>query len=201
MKKEEKTELTKKRILSLAIQEFGTKGYKGASLNTICEAGIPKGLLYHNFKNKDALYLSCVELCFQSLTQHLKMAQIGNDLEKYMRVRMDFFEKNRMEARIFFEAVLQPEEALYEQICALKKEFDELNKEIYTEILHGIQLREDITYDEAMTYFTMIQEMFNHSFSSQNCQNVSLIDKIAIHERDLPKILDFMLYGIARRNK
>ena len=129
------------------------------------------------------------------------MAQIGNDLEKYMRVRMDFFEKNRMEARIFFEAVLQPEEALYEQICALKKEFDELNKEIYTEILHGIQLREDITYDEAMTYFTMIQEMFNHSFSSQNCQNVSLIDKIAIHERDLPKILDFMLYGIARRNK
>lgn len=201
MKKEEKTELTKKRILSLAIQEFGTKGYKGASLNTICEAGIPKGLLYHNFKNKDALYLSCVELCFQSLTQHLKMAQIGNDLEKYMRVRMDFFEKNKMEARIFFEAVLQPEEALYEQICALKKEFDELNKEIYTEILHGIQLREDITYDEAMTYFTMIQEMFNHSFSSQNCQNVSLIDKIAIHERDLPKILDFMLYGIARRNK
>lgn len=36
------------------MQEFGSKGYRGASLNTICEAGIPKGLLYHNFKNKDA---------------------------------------------------------------------------------------------------------------------------------------------------
>lgn len=201
MKKEEKTELTKKRILSLAIQEFGAKGYKGASLNAICESGIPKGLLYHNFKNKDALYLSCVELCFQSLTHCLKTAEIGNDLEKYMLVRMDFFEKNKMEARIFFEAVLQPEETLYEQICVLKKEFDELNREIYKEILHGIQLREEITYEDAMTYFTMIQEMFNHSFSSQNCQTVSLTDKIAIHERDLPKILDFMLYGIARRNK
>lgn len=85
MKKEKKTELTKKRILSLAIQEFGTKGYKGASLNSICEAGIPKGLLYHNFKNKDALYLSCVELCFHSLTQHLKMAQIGNFMKEIYR--------------------------------------------------------------------------------------------------------------------
>lgn len=102
MKKEEKTELTKKKILSAALQEFGSNGYRGASLNAICESGIPKGLLYHNFKNKDALYLSCVELCFQSLTKCLKEANIGNDLEKYMRVRMEFFEKNKMEARIFF---------------------------------------------------------------------------------------------------
>ena len=53
MKKEEKTELTKKKILAAALQEFGTNGYRGASLNAICESGIPKGLLYHNFKNKD----------------------------------------------------------------------------------------------------------------------------------------------------
>lgn len=52
MKKAEKTELTKKKILHRAMQEFGSKGYRGASLNAICEAGIPKGLLYHNFKNK-----------------------------------------------------------------------------------------------------------------------------------------------------
>ena len=62
MKKEEKTELTKKKILSAALQEFGSNGYRGASLNAICESGTPKGLLYHNFKNKDALYLSCVKL-------------------------------------------------------------------------------------------------------------------------------------------
>lgn len=197
MKKEEKTELTKKKILSAALQEFGSNGYSGASLNAICESGIPKGLLYHNFKNKDALYLSCVELCFRSLTECLKEANIGNDLEKYMRVRMEFFEKNKMEARIFFDAVLQPPKVLYAEIDELKKEFDELNREIYREILDSIQLREGITYEDAMRYFTMLQDMFNNSFSSQNCRNVSLSDKIYIHERDLPKMLDFMLYGIA----
>lgn len=200
MKKEEKTELTKKKILMAAIQEFGSNGYKGASLNAVCESGISKGLVYHNFKNKDALYLSCVELCFQSLTKCLKEADIGNDLEKYMRVRMEYFKKHEMEAHIFFEAVLQPPETLYPQICILKKEFDELNKEIYREILDAIQLREEITYDEAMMYFTMLQNMFNSFFGSQNYRNIPLSDKMDIHERDLPKILDFMLYGIARRN-
>ena len=46
-----------------------------------------------------------------------------------------FFEKNKMEARIFFDAVLQPPEALSAQIAELKKEFDELNRKLYREIL------------------------------------------------------------------
>lgn len=200
MKKEEKTELTKKKILSAAIQEFGTNGYRGASLNAICQVGIPKGLLYHNFKNKDALYLSCVEWCFQSLTECLREAQIGNDLEKYMQVRIKFFREHKMEAHIFFDAVLQPPEKLYPEICMLKKEFDELNRELYREMMSSLQLREDVSYEDAMQYFTMMQEMFNHSFSCQNYGNMSLSDKIEIHERDLPKILDLMLYGIARRD-
>jgi TetR/AcrR family transcriptional regulator len=57
MKKEMKTELTKEKILSAAMKEFGAKGYEGASLNHICETGIAKGLLYHNYENKDALFL------------------------------------------------------------------------------------------------------------------------------------------------
>ena len=117
------------------MQEFGSKGYRGASLNAICEAGIPKGLLYHNFKNKDALYLACVAECFRALTNCFKEAEIGNDLEKYMRVRMAFFNEHEMEARIFFDAVLQPPEALYDQISDLKKEFDALNKTIYQQVL------------------------------------------------------------------
>lgn len=199
MKKAEKTELTKRKILDRAMQEFGSKGYRGASLNAICEAGIPKGLLYHNFKNKDALYLACVAECFQALTNCFKEAKIGNDLEKYMRVRMAFFNEHEMEARIFFDAVLQPPEALYDQISALRKELDALNKAFYRQVLHSIELREGITEEEAMSYFTMLQDMFNSSFSSRNCRNISLSDKMDIHERDLPKILDFMLYGIARR--
>lgn len=107
--------------------------------------------------------------------------------------------KTKWKPVFFFDAVLQPPEVLSAKIAELKKEFDELNRELYREILDSIQLRDGITYDDAMKYFIMLQDMFNHSFSSQNCQNVSLTDKMNLHERDLPKILDCMLYGIARR--
>ncbi len=74
-----------------------------------------------------------------------------------------------------------------------------MNKAFYRQVLHSIDLREGITEEEAMSYFTMLQDMFNSSFSNRNCRNISLSDKMDIHERDLLKILDFMLYDIARR--
>ena len=58
MRKETKTERTKERILAAAMDEFGSKGYAASSLNNICNAGISKGLLYHNFKSKDDLFLA-----------------------------------------------------------------------------------------------------------------------------------------------
>ena len=46
VRQEEKTELTRERILQAAMQEFGTNGYVATKVNTICgKYGIPKGLL------------------------------------------------------------------------------------------------------------------------------------------------------------
>ena len=46
MRQEEKTELTRERILQAAMREFGTNGYAATKVNTICgKYGIPKGLL------------------------------------------------------------------------------------------------------------------------------------------------------------
>lgn len=46
MKREEKTKLTRERIIAASIDEFGSKGYAMASVNNVCDAGIAKGLIY-----------------------------------------------------------------------------------------------------------------------------------------------------------
>ena len=201
MKKGEKTEITKERILGLAMQEFGLKGYRGASLNAICEGGISKGLLYHNYKNKDALYLACVQACFLSLTECIRNADIGNDLTKYMEVRMSFFRTHKLEAGIFFDAVLQPPEELYDEISIIKNEFDTINKEIYARILNSLELRQGVTFEEAMAYFYMLQDMIHSSFPKFNTKTLSVAEQMEEYEKMLPKMIDFMLYGIARRDK
>ena len=201
MKQLEKTKLTREKILSAAMDEYGANGYAGASLNNICAAGIPKGLLYHNFKNKDELYLTCVGICFDGLTEHLKNTDVGCDLQKYMSVRLDWFKKHEQEARIFFDAVLQPPEALREIIQELRVGFDKLNGELYQKILSSVTLREGVLYEDALRYFAMQQTMFNGYFSSPAFRDLSFDEKISIHEARLSQMLDFMLYGIAERKE
>ena len=44
MRKQEKTQKTKERILAAALEEFGRKSYDAASVNSICRRGrFPKG--------------------------------------------------------------------------------------------------------------------------------------------------------------
>ena len=199
MKKEIKTELTKEKILTAAMEEFGTKGYAGSSLNNICNAGISKGLLYHNYENKDALYLACVDRCFRELTEYLKKAEIGADLSSYAQARLLFFREHEHQARLFFETILQPPVSLKKEICVLREDFDQFNQALYREMLDSIILRPDVTKDDAMQYFTLMQDMFNGYFSSPALCGLSFSDAITVHEEILSKLLDFMLYGIAER--
>lgn len=73
MKREEKNQQTKRRIMESALAEFSSKGYAGSSINTICAAeAVSKGIVYHYFENKDELFLACVGECFQRLTEYIR---------------------------------------------------------------------------------------------------------------------------------
>ena len=71
MKQEERTELTRAKILDAAMEEFGKSGYNGGSINNICKRGIHKGLVYHNFKDKDELYILCVKKSCDHLVNYM----------------------------------------------------------------------------------------------------------------------------------
>lgn len=199
MKKDIKTELTKEKILTAALHEFGTKGYDNATLNNICnDNGISKGLIYHNFKNKDEIYLQCVEYCMDSIVEFMKSQPIKDDLHNYMSMRYRFFTENPLLNQIFFEAILQPPKQLIRQIEGFKKEFDELNLSIYQAALEKMTLRQNVTKQEAISYYSFVQEAFNGYFRSPAYEPTSFSDLVSNHESMLKKMLDLMLYGIVK---
>lgn len=199
MKKSEKTENTKRRILLAALTEFGKNGFEGATINDICrEHNISKGLIYHNFTNKEDLYLQCVQHALQSFMDYMKENDISGDLKDYMDLRYSFFDADPLISRIFFEAVLQPPPHLVNEIKLLKKDFDAFNRDIYRLALKKMTLREGVTEKEAVAYFSLVQEMFNGYFSSSAYTDTSFADIISDHEKMLARILDFMLYGIVK---
>ena len=199
MKKSEKTELTRKKILMAAITEFGTNGYDSSKLNNLCnDNGISKGLIYHNFNNKDDIYLNCVDYSIHSFIDFMKAQKVGSDLQKYMSLRFNFFEENPLICRIFFEAILQPPKHLICDINEIKKDLDKMNKEIYMSALNKLNLRDGVTQEEAIEYYSIMQEMFNGYFSSSAYSNAAFSTVVYEHEVKLSKIFDFMLYGIAK---
>lgn len=198
MKQAEKTELTVARILEAAMEEFGVSGYTGGSINNICRQGISKGLIYHNFRDKDDLYLACLKKSCDRLLGWIARRNCASDPLGYMEARMDFFRACPREARIFFDALFRPEAALAERIGAIVRPFEALNERLYATTIDAVTLREGVTREDALAYFRQMQRMFNAYFSSHACSGLALDERIRVHEAELPKLLQYMLYGIAK---
>lgn len=198
MKRTERTELTVSKIVEAASEEFGVNGYAGGTINNICKRGINKGLIYHNFKDKDELYLVCLENSCKKLVSMIEESGCTSDQLQYMKLRMHFFTEYPNEAHIFFEAILQPQEKLRDRIKQILEPFEEINERIYRQVVSDITLRDGITEEDAIDYFRQMQCMFNGYFSSSSYRYMTLDKQIREHEMNLSKLLDFMLYGIAK---
>ena len=199
--KMEKTEITVSKIIEAAMQEFGQNGYAGGTVNNICKSGINKGLLYHNFSGKDELYLTCLRRSSSKLIRYIREREGTDHLENYMAARMDFFHDFPREARIFFDALLNPPIHLSEDIRQSLADFNALNEKIYEKTLDTLLLRDGISRADAISYFHLLQLMLNGYFSSPAFQSATWQEKAELHEKILPKLFDCMLYGIAKGEK
>ena len=197
MRKEEKTELTKSKIYAAAIREFGTKGYAAGSINHICRSGINKGLVYHNFRDKDALYLECVKKSCDDLVSFVNENMKSPCFVEYMSLRMKFFTEQEQEASLFLEALTSPPAHLEEQIQVICGKFEELNKAVFEKELEKIELRSSVTRKEALDYFSEVQKLYNFSFAKKSHTDLEHRERVALHEKNIKKIFNLMLYGIA----
>ena len=204
MKQGEKSGVSRNRILSAAVKEFGGKSFDSASLNNICsESGISKGLIYHHFGNKDELYLQCVKACFAALTQHMDsggyvFTDFQRDISHYLDLRQQFFRENPEFAGLFFQTVLRPPAHLKTRIKDIRKDFDSQCARYFRSALGSITLRDDLTEDEAMEYFFIFMEMLNGYFEREAQGSADFDSLIEAHEIKLSKLLNIMIYGIAQ---
>ena len=192
----------RRRILDGALAEFSAQGYGGSSINTICAAqNLSKGIVYHYFATKDALYLACMEECFQYLTEYVRAnfsaedGRIEAQLEKYFSVRMAFFRENPLYQRLYCEAVTTPPAHLISNIRACRQDFDALNVQILEKLLGSIALRSGISMADAIETFRQYQDFINlrHQMNAASGQS------LAAHEEDCQRMLRILLYGIIER--
>lgn len=196
MVQEEKSQQSKEKILRAAIDEFGKKGYAGASLNTLLSSnGISKGVVYHHFKNKDQLYLECVSACFKWLMAFLSEIECKGTaaeiLHDYFETRGIFFRNHPILERVFYDAILQPPPNLVQEITKIRADFDAFNRNLFTAILGGLNLRDGVSEEEGLYYFNLMQNALHLQFRSET----------GSYEERAFKAMEILLYGIAGGEK
>ena len=100
-----------------------------------------------------------------------------------------------------FEALLTPPAHLRGDIAGIMQPLDSLNTGILRSALSKLTLRQGVDIEQAMQYFSMLQTMFNGYYGSPSMQTRSLEERIREHEKAMPAVIDFMLYGIAQKEE
>lgn len=201
MKREEKNQQTRRRIMDSALAEFSRQGYGASSINTICAAqDISKGIVYHYFETKDGLFLACVEECFQRLTEYIRenMMEQGNTercLEDYFAVRTRFFHAHPVYQRIFCEAVISPPAPLRGEIRKRKQEFDALNLRILEGLLSPLSLRPSFSKTEVIETFRQFQDFINARYQMAESGEMGF----EAREESCRRALNILLYGVIER--
>lgn len=206
MKREDKIKITKDKIIESALHEFNIYDYEQASMNHICSMGdISKGIIYHYFKDKDELYLTCIKICFDTMLSKLKKHEIHglkamDEVKAYMEFRIAFFKEYPQLRGIFFHSIIKAPNHLVNEIELIKEDFNLMNRLFYSDMLTHLKLRDGVPVKEALKYFEIMQHMFNDYFRQQVEIGESFDELIEKHERLMLKWIEFMIFGIAKEN-
>lgn len=206
MKRIDQSRLMKKKIKESAIKEFNAHDYETASINRICaDAEISKGIVYHYFKNKDELYLSCLKECYDTLLNYyyeVGIVESSNiELGEYMKVRLNFFKSYPQFQGLFFYAMLLPLDALKQEVDSLRKEVDDMNVAICKKVLARITLRDHITVDKAISYMEILQSALNEYFRKEAESGTDFEKIVNMHEQMISEWIDIMLFGLVKDGK
>lgn len=202
MKREEKKQQMRHRIMEQALKEFTEQGYECSSVNRICDPklNISKGIIYHYFGSKEELYLACVDETFDHLRQYIlahfpgreENADLPDKLSRYFAVRTDFFRQRPLYRKIFCEAVMAPPKQLREKIDALREPLKQTNIVLMEEMLKGEALRVDFSPAELADWIVRLTGFFDAQTEADSSD-------IGAHERQDQLLLDVLFYGILAR--
>jgi AcrR family transcriptional regulator len=200
MRKEDKTQRTRQRILTASIEEFGRNGYRRGSINAISASGINKGLIYHNFKDKDDLYLACVKRSLDDMVTSIQEAMQDSAVD-YSTARLRFFAEHEAEARLFLESTVSPPDHLKNEIQTLRQPLEQLNRAEFQKILEQQTLRKGISLEDAYRWFAYMEVAFNLSFGQYDSPEEDFQTRLNKHETSAAALIDRILYGIAEKKE
>ncbi len=163
MTRQEKREQTFELIVKSALEMFGEKGYENTSISDIAKLAIvSKGISYHYFKNKDEMYLYCIEVLMKEISEYFE-SYINKDMEieqgmaLFVMLGTKFVQENPKYKMLLFNVASERPTHLKDEIIKRKKTFFDSNIKLYDQMLSKIKLGKGVTKEFAIKGFAVLQ--------------------------------------------
>ncbi|MDX2012160.1 MAG: helix-turn-helix domain-containing protein [Myxococcaceae bacterium] len=147
----------RERILAAALEEFATRGYEAASTNAIAaRAGVAKGLVFHHFGSKEALFEVLFEREVVRLTQLVLEPQGAPATELFERLhqvtlrKLELAEQYPLTAEFLVVAITEAPPSLKPKLALRQAQ---LLKESWPKLIAGIDpspLRDGLSLGDAV---------------------------------------------------
>lgn len=167
MKKQEKAEITKKKILNNAIKLFGENSYEGTTVKEIAIASkVSQGLLYNYFESKEHLLIEIFEFAKEEIQLTFKSTDDLHilTLEKYFDNIIDATTKNQNLWRIIHTVKFN--KVLTKLLKTQIKDFNTFILNLLQDLI--IKTNPNCTQEELKLYFAAIDGLVAHSLIIKN---------------------------------
>lgn len=197
--KEIKAEISREKIIKVALEEFVQYGYKGASTNSICKnARVSKGLLYHYYPSKENLYLSVLENAINDFKNNINIKIIPKEkkgieyISEYFDMKFKYFTENPLYSKFIPGSILNND---LEEAKLLVKDFEEYNNSLIYEVLKSIDINPKFDVEKAFELILIVGEKLEEKHI-KNIENSSV--EIAIDEfrKDHKLMIEMVFEGI-----
>lgn len=181
----------KREVLKAASVIFAKYGYRGATMDEIAlEAGVVKGTLYYNFKNKEEIFNEIIDSGINHLREDIEkirnMNIDANDkLKKSIKIQLEFFYENKEFFKVVLSQIWGEEPRQIELRSCIKNYIYDI-KEILDEAVNKKIIKENNSLLLAHAYFASIMSTALYD----------LIEKDEEKEHAIEMMLDFTLKGL-----
>lgn len=166
------------------------------------QGGFSKGVVYHYFKNKDALYLYCLKETFDSLASFLEAhdkdySSVEEALMHYYEMRTQFFSEHQDLQTIFTNAMFNPPVHLFLDLQEAKSNLNDYNISFFSKILKNVKLKRDYELHDIIETFSVASYGIAKKLSMDN--KLTHEDKLQIQEEKMKSMIHIILYGITKK--
>lgn len=186
----------KDKILAVALNEFASKGYESANINTIAKrSGVSVGSLYKYFDSKSDLFLTTVNNGITALETVLSEISSSNEdvmvkLEKLIRTAVEYSRKQSDLIKLYYEITA---ESNAELVHTISRKLESISSEVYINTIvtgqKNGEIRKDIDPKMAaflldnlimVIQFTYTCDYYSERFRTFAGNNVFDNDEVAI---------------------